>query len=604
MTIIVKEGKAIKIPTNYKFTSEDMNEKEEEIESYSQKEIDEYFAYNEQKLPVVDITVSFNTKELILHLEVEDTHFDDGDRSWRYGNGFTINFVQPLKNQERSAKFYAYGVSMIKGEPTCTLINHNGVYYLRKDEELIPNIEIDHEKGKGTYTLNIPWKKLYPFHPLLDKQLGINCTYISKIKGTENRYFLQTVFDQHYDSEAISAKKCHLLEFECQSPNLAMMTEKNLITKPIINTYLTYQSNKTSQTLLKFKITNDEGVDIIISENIIDVKEGINELKETASIVLEEASRLNIEVSIDGFEASQFCFYLPIVELNKMEHFVKNITIEEGDKTQEMIKATLEYHWEVLSEEIKAFDPREKPESIMQKYEKLVELIDQYKQDGNIFTKEGHIEAAFRSFDTKIQPFSFVFPPNFDPSKEYALMVALHGSGVNEIGIAKVYSKVMQKVNIITVAPRGRDLSDFYIGDTERDIVELIRIVKNIFSIGKTFIVGFSMGGYGVWRQCALHTELYDAGVIFSGALNPPWDKQEKETISALISEKLSLPPLYLVHGTIDDAIPFKPVDEFVKKMKERYDITYVPLEDKAHGNYDFLDLFEKITNWIQTKFQ
>jgi hypothetical protein len=43
--------------------------------------------------PRVELSSSFDTECFKIKAVVHDTHFKDGDRSWRYGDGFLINFI-------------------------------------------------------------------------------------------------------------------------------------------------------------------------------------------------------------------------------------------------------------------------------------------------------------------------------------------------------------------------------------------------------------------------------------------------------------------------------------------------------------------------------
>ena len=66
----------------------------------------------------------------------------------------------------------------------------------------------------------------------------------------------------------------------------------------------------------------------------------------------------------------------------------------------------------------------------------------------------------------------------------------------------------------IVVGPRGRGLSDYYIGQTEKDVFEVVELTKKMFKIKKTIILGFSMGGYGVWRLTFLYPDIWDGKCI------------------------------------------------------------------------------------------
>jgi len=64
---------------------------------------------NKFEYPKVDMKLSFTPEYLHVKATVNDLHFKDGDRSWRYGDGFLINFVtKTFPDAKSSEYFYAY----------------------------------------------------------------------------------------------------------------------------------------------------------------------------------------------------------------------------------------------------------------------------------------------------------------------------------------------------------------------------------------------------------------------------------------------------------------------------------------------------------------
>ncbi|NHJ39848.1 MAG: hypothetical protein FK731_07420, partial [Asgard group archaeon] len=259
---------------------------------------------------------------------------------------------------------------------------------------------------------------------------------------------------------------------------------------------------------------------------------------------------------------------------------------------------TLNFRLQKVEEMIKEFHPREDPKEINNAFEEIINLIKDCEKDKSIYKRDGYLRSAFKSpFDDTLQPYSLRFPICFDPEKEYVLLVAMHGSGVDEVGFIKYFGKRIDELgysNLLLVAPRGRDLSDQWIGQSEYDTVDLISEIKTMFKIEKTLIMGFSMGGYGTWRMTFLHPELFDGAIIAAGF--PHFDGKAENDMRNFIGKSKNIDYL-VIHGTADRSVSIKSTDEFIENLKnEGYKIDYHRLEGQDHGN---LDMGEIIAKWL-----
>ena len=86
--------------------------------------------------------------------------------------------------------------------------------------------------------------------------------------------------------------------------------------------------------------------------------------------------------------------------------------------------------------------------------------------------KKGRIKIGYISdIDSSFQPYDILIPPNYDPSKKYALILSLHGYQ-NEIQkysdlIGNVKKSVLDSLGIIKVALYGRR-NHFYLGQQRK----------------------------------------------------------------------------------------------------------------------------------------
>lgn len=160
---------------------------------------------NDVEYPSIVASLSFDTNAFMMRALVRDLHFRDGERSWRYGDGFLINFVIPEEDDAVDAgRFYELGFSLRNGVPVGVLVNLHGVAYL--DNIQPPSIEVDEGSHTANYTITLPWTFLQPFRPLLDGRAGINIRYTSAgDEGDRNR--LTWLHDPHIDSELVDRRR-------------------------------------------------------------------------------------------------------------------------------------------------------------------------------------------------------------------------------------------------------------------------------------------------------------------------------------------------------------------------------------------------------------
>jgi pimeloyl-ACP methyl ester carboxylesterase len=135
----------------------------------------------------------------------------------------------------------------------------------------------------------------------------------------------------------------------------------------------------------------------------------------------------------------------------------------------------------------------------------------------------------FSTVDETDQPYAVYIPKNFDKSKEYPLVIFLHGAWSNHrLGLRRVFGQgniqgtdfakpgvipvesdlevtrywpVLKDVNYIVAAPLARGTAG-YQGVPEQDVYEMLDDLKSRFPIdeNRIYLTGLSMGGGGtIW---------------------------------------------------------------------------------------------------------
>lgn len=550
--------------------------------------------------PSADLSLSFDTEALRIRAAVYDLHFKDGNRSWRYGDGFFINFVMPERDEMAdSDRFYSLGFSLREGKPIAVLVNRNGTYYLSN----VPgaSIEIEAEGRRALYSISLPWPSLAPFRPLMDERAGINILYISQNDDRSKKY-LKLVDDPHYDSERTDKRRFVPLYFE-QSPKSELQfmaeLESRLLDKPEIGVSLVAYSPEERDVELSIEINGAGGhvVKIHVQKHL---KKGKAWFKESIKLKGLEEGIYTLAANLEGANGWTETFYKydnPTIPRLKDE--IENLEEDGDDPLLKSSVCALRFRLSEIEEKITGFQLRDDPEPLSEKVDDLRMLIERTRDEGSIYNITGYLRTAYVSpIDGALQPYSLFFPEGFSPDEPRDLLVMLHGSGVDEVWTVKKVSGAFG--NFLVVGPRGRWLSDFWVGDSERDALDVIRDVRGMFRVGRIILAGFSMGGYGSWRLSFLHPGLFDGVIVIAGTLHNLRNDIPEHDMHNHIGPSKGLPYL-VIHGTDDHSSDIRHTDKFVELLREEgYDIEYVRVEGGGHGNFDPTGY---VREWLAAKF-
>jgi predicted esterase len=554
----------------------------------------------EADLPRVKVQLSYDYRQLEIKAEVRDSHFKDGHRAWRYGDGFTINFTAPENFRDAySDRFHAFGFCLEKGQPLAVLVNHDNTYYLRPVDELRPRIETDPAAGVARYHIAIPWEHLYPFHPLLEKKFGMNIIYHSQ-NDDGTRRILQYIHDDHYDSERVKIRRYApvILTPSLESPLAAAgIIPNRLVTSGEVPWRLAVWNPEEGKVVVRLKVLGEGGGVLAEEASTRELPVGRTWLEGKLSLTGGDG-RLTLQAALNGriVWADRFLRYDPDV-LAKVEQTLAKSDEVKRDPIRTSSRDTLRYRLERLRDDIGRFTERDDLEGVHTQLTDLRVLQAEYEANGSVYTRPGYLLAAFTSpRDGSVQPFSLVIPEDFDPREPVDLVMALHGSGVDETGFVRSAARMFAGRQLLFVAPRGRGLSDWWMGASEQDAVDLVRLVKEMFSIRRTVVSGFSMGGYGVWRLAFRHPELFDAAICVSGTPVPPGDDTPENDMRRYVGQGKDLAYL-VIHGTADRAVGIDRTDAFMDTLRAAgYRLTYHRVPGGGHGDFS---VGEMLASWL-----
>ena len=194
-------------------------------------------------------------------------------------------------------------------------------------------------------------------------------------------------------------------------------------------------------------------------------------------------------------------------------------------------------------------------------------------------------------------PYRLLKPLDYDSTKQYPLVISLHGSGDRGTDNAKqiagtVFPRLLakpenrKKYPAFLFVPQcplntrwGEDSGD---GGVDYLMIECIYALEKEFAIDKKrrYLTGVSMGGYGTWYLISTRPEMFAAAIPMSGAGNP-----------ALAHNAVDV-PVWAFHGAKDGNAPVSGSRDMIEAIKTAGGTPrYSEYPDEAHN------LTEKIIN-------
>lgn len=177
-------------------------------------------------------------------------------------------------------------------------------------------------------------------------------------------------------------------------------------------------------------------------------------------------------------------------------------------------------------------------------------------------------QRTFRSdIDDSVQYYGVRPPSDFDPTREYALVLSLHGAGVGARGQVDAYAA---KDWAYIVAPTNRRPFGF---DWEAwgrlDGIEVLEHAMGSYDIDPTrvYVTGHSMGGHGAW-QFGVHfsgrfalvgpSAGWSSFYSYGGSARPtgPFARSSASSDTDVYATNLARRAVYIIHGDADDNVP------------------------------------------------
>jgi len=194
--------------------------------------------------------------------------------------------------------------------------------------------------------------------------------------------------------------------------------------------------------------------------------------------------------------------------------------------------------------------------------------------------RRGMHQWAYRSaIDGSCQPYYLYLPEQYDPSRKYGLVIALHGSGDEGYRMVMELGQLCHPEDFIVVAPYGRgNMSYRTLG--EQDVLDVMDLVTRTYSVDpdRICLVGTSMGGGGVWRLGQLLTDRFAAAASYDGYTGQRY------------LDNLRNLPMLVAHGSVDPTVPVDLDRAAVARLRELgYAVQYEELPNVGHNAWGVL---------------
>jgi len=203
-------------------------------------------------------------------------------------------------------------------------------------------------------------------------------------------------------------------------------------------------------------------------------------------------------------------------------------------------------------------------------------------------------------------------PENYDPEKEYTLLIGLHGLG----GVAEKFIQHLTSIkreNLIIATPEapysfsvGNDIGySWNIRNKDKEIekqaggmsedylVSFIRKIKEKYKIKNVYLLGFSQGAYFSFYLGVRHYNLITGIIPFGGGIIDDW----KDELDFKSAKDLRV---FLAHGNKDNVVKFEEGTK-ARDLLEKNGLTVNFVEfDGAHQVP--VDILEQAYKWIEER--
>ncbi len=248
-----------------------------------------------------------------------------------------------------------------------------------------------------------------------------------------------------------------------------------------------------------------------------------------------------------------------------------------------------------------------------------VSYIDYLQSKGKVTAQTiDHIfeYCSFTAEDGTTLPYRLYVPYEYDESKEYPVLIILHGAGergTDNVGcvehmlpelFAHEGTPLAEAIVFCPQCPAAPNQwvdTPWSMGNYKADklrisneltaVMELLYEIENNYSTDtdRYYVTGLSMGGFGTWDLLMRYPDVFAAGVPICGGADPSYAEVIKDV------------PIYTVHSTDDPIVPVRGTQAMVEALKAAgsESIVYKELQGFGHGVWKWTAEQKDIWEWL-----
>jgi predicted peptidase len=173
------------------------------------------------------------------------------------------------------------------------------------------------------------------------------------------------------------------------------------------------------------------------------------------------------------------------------------------------------------------------------------------------------------------------------------VLIFLHGKSLSGTDLTRV-----KRYGVISEIEKGRKIPAVVVAPQTSNgwdpikVMSVLSFVKKNFDVdtNRVYVVGMSMGGYGTLNFAGKYPEQVAAAVALCGGGNI------KDGCN------LATVPLWIQHGTLDEAVPISESEKIVRAIKNcngGENLKYTALKGADHGDLEKMFRTDELYDWL-----
>ncbi|RPI62671.1 MAG: hypothetical protein EHM48_03715, partial [Planctomycetaceae bacterium] len=577
--------------------------------------------------------LAYDSDYLYLAFDVTDDVFQQpfvDDNTW---SGDCVQFaISPLEDrkaarqtpddQEFTLALTSKGPQLYRGfGPTTGLLKNAKISAVRTKDG-----------GGVRYEVAIPWAELSPLALQLRKSFGFTFTINDNDDGSARAksYLEWTPGIQKGKTPATYGQA--VIEYASPSAGKAeLFIASNIVRGPDVSELnLRVARMATAAEKLPFHVTlSTEGKTVLDVDETLELSKGANLRQITVQLAGIPDGLYDgvVSLSLPGGElASRKFQYFRFASAPVREQIVglkADIAKLAQAKNPLYLQyaPSLTYRIQVADKWIAIIDTAKRAGNLKSLLDETRQIITDFQTGKDAFaSRRGHfIKSYIAPEDDSVQPYRLVIPPDYDATKEYPLVVWLHGNGGAGMTFDLWYLLTLGKEfsarpGCIVALPYGRGNSGYQLLG-RNDTFHVIDEVRKAYKIdpNRIYVVGFSMGGSGTWYMTSRYPDLWAGGAPRAGGVGlgewsdpkksadqlTDWREQlARANTNIAVFENLLNVPMFVFHGVSDPVVPVaNSQSAFDRLCNLGYNTVNMLSVQQAHSSPKYAD--EMSVDWL-----